>query len=225
MSSARPKVIYFNIRGRAEAIRLMFEELGVAYDEQRLNSAEEWRAMKPLTPFGAVPIYEEGDLRFAQTQAIHRHIARTRGLYGQNERERVECDVAAEAVSEAIEALWRLFWDPDYKDKLETFAAGPLSDSLLNLERWFMRASPAPRYWVGDGLTYADFFAYHFLDEVDALFPAALAARPLLKGFHAAFEARPRIAAYIASGRRPVVFGIKIDGFKFDPRLPRPSRK
>jgi glutathione S-transferase len=221
MSRSRPNIIYFNIRGRAEVIRLIFEELGVAYDEQRLNSSQEWTAMKPLTPFGALPIYEEGDLKFAQTQAIYRHIARTRGLYGKDEREHIECDVGAEAISEAIETFWRLFWETDYKAKSDAFASGPLSETLHNLERWFTRSSDTPRYWVGDGLTYTDFFAYRFLDEVDALFRAVLAAHPALKAFHAAFEARPRIAAYIASGRRPAVFGICIDGLKLDPRLAR----
>jgi glutathione S-transferase len=219
MSNPRPNIIYFNIRGRAEVIRLIFEELGVAYDEQRISSPEEWTAMKPLTPFGALPIYEEGELRFAQTQAIYRHIARTRGLYGRDEREHVECDVTAEAINEGIEELWRLYWEPDYKDKLDAFADGRLTEVLRNLERWFTRHSAAPDYWVGDALTYADFVAYRFLDEVDALFPKTLAARPALQRFRAAFNARPRIAAYIASGRRPAVFGIIVDGLKFDPRV------
>jgi len=200
MPGSKPCVIYFDIRGRAEPIRLMFEELGVAYDEQRLRSSAQWKAMKPQTPFGALPIYEEGELRFAQTQAIYRHIARTHGLYGRDERERIECDVGAEAVNEAIENLWRLYWETDYKERLETFERGPLAETLLDLERWFARASPSPAYWVGDVLTYVDFVAYRYLDEIDALFPAALAARPLLFAFHRAFQARPRIAAYIASG-------------------------
>src|SRR4051812_27055130 len=110
MASAKPRIIYFDLRGRAEAIRLMFEELGEPYDDRRLRSSDEWAALKPHTPFGALPIYEEGELRFAQTQAIQRHIARTRGLYGRNEREHVECDVGVEALNEAAETLWRFFW-------------------------------------------------------------------------------------------------------------------
>ncbi len=141
MAGSKPRIVYFDIRGRAEAIRLMFEELGVAYDELRLRSSAQWKAMKPDTPFGALPIYEEGDLRFAQTQAIYRHIARTRGLYGRDERERIECDVGAEALNDAIENLWRLFWEPDYKEQLEAFERGPLAEALLDLERWFTRSS------------------------------------------------------------------------------------
>ena len=195
MAGSKPCIVYFDIRGRAEAIRLMFEELGVAYDELRLRSSAQWKAMKPDTPFGALPIYEEGDLRFAQTQAIYRHIARTRGLYGRDERERIDCDVGAEALNDAIENLWRLFWEPDYKEQLEAFERGPLAEALLDLERWFTRSAASPTCWVGTALTYVDFVAYRYLDEIDALFPAALAARPALFAFHRAFQARPRIAA------------------------------
>jgi glutathione S-transferase len=216
--NAKPHITYFDLRGRAEAVRLMFEELGVEYDEHRVRSNAEWRTMKPQTPFGTLPIYEEGDLRIAQTMAIYRHIARTRGLYGKSEREHVECDVGAEAINEAVDDFWRLFWESDYKEKIEAFASGMLAVRLLDLERWFTRNAPSPTYWVGDGLTYTDFFAYRFLDDVDAVFPAALAARPALFSFHRAFENQPRIAAYIASGRRPAVLGIIIDGPMFDPR-------
>jgi glutathione S-transferase len=219
MSNARPRIIYFDIRGRAEAIRLMLEDLGEPYDDERVRSSDAWAALKPHTPFGALPIYEEGDLKFAQTQAIYRHIARTRDLYGRDERERVECDVGAEALNEAIENFWRFFWDPDYAGKTDVFERGALAEALLDLERWFTRTSLEPQFWVDGRLTYVDFVAWRFLDEVDALFPKALAARPALAQFHRAFQTRPRIAAYLQSKRRPRAFAICIDGVKWDPRI------
>jgi len=202
----------------------MFEELGEPYDDERVRSSEAWAKLKPHTPFGALPIYEEGDAKFAQAQAIYRHIARTRDLYGRDERERIECDVGAEAVNDAIEMLWRLFWEPDYAAKLTEFENGVLAETLLDLERWFTRASPRPSYWVGPRLTYVDFVAWRYLDEIDAFFPAALAARPALFSFHRAFAARPRIAAYLKSSRRPKAFGIVIDGIKWDPRMRSAAR-
>jgi len=224
MPNARPRIVYFDIRGRAEAIRLMLEDLGEPYDDERVRSSEAWAALKPHTPFGALPIYREGDLEFAQAQAIYRHIARTRDLYGTNERERVECDVGAEALNEAIENFWRFFWEPDYADKTDAFERGALAETLLDLERWFTRATNTPQFWVDDRLTYVDFIAWRYLDEVDALVPAALAARPALAAFHRAFQTRPRIAAYLASKRRPKAFGICIDGVKWDPRMVSAAR-
>src|SRR5262249_49903448 len=131
MPIARPRIVYFDIRGRAEAIRLILEDLGEAYDDERVRSSEAWAALNPHTPFGSLPIYREGDLEFAQTQAIYRHIARTRDLYGANEREHVECDVGAEALNEAIENFWRFFWEPDYAEKTDVFERGALAETLL----------------------------------------------------------------------------------------------
>lgn len=43
--SAKPVITYFNIRGRAEVIRLIFEELGIEYEDRRITDAGEWQAL------------------------------------------------------------------------------------------------------------------------------------------------------------------------------------
>jgi hypothetical protein len=173
MSFPKPRILHFNIRGRVEPLRLMFEELAEAYEDARVNSREAWQLMRPQTPFGALPLYEKGDLNFAQSQAMYRHVARTRDLYGDNESDRVQCDVGAAAISDAIESLWKLFWEPDYQSKLAAYVAGPFGEIMLNLERWFTRDTQQPEFWVSDRLSFVDFFAYRLLEEVDALLPAA----------------------------------------------------
>jgi hypothetical protein len=40
---SKPKLVYFNIRGRAEPIRLMLQDIGVEYDEEH---PESWAAIK-----------------------------------------------------------------------------------------------------------------------------------------------------------------------------------
>ena len=40
------RLIYFNLRGRAEVIRWIFAVAGVAYEDIRINSVEEWRMLK-----------------------------------------------------------------------------------------------------------------------------------------------------------------------------------
>ncbi|MEO8182392.1 MAG: glutathione S-transferase N-terminal domain-containing protein [Deltaproteobacteria bacterium] len=61
-----PKLTYFDIRGRAEVIRLILEETGTPYLERRIRE-QEWAAIKPTLPFGQVPLDEEGELRIPQS--------------------------------------------------------------------------------------------------------------------------------------------------------------
>ena len=210
-------MIYFDLRGRAEPIRLSFEELGEAYDEDRV-SPERWKTMKAETPFAALPILEDGGLRFPQTLAIYQHIARTRDLYGKGENEHVAVDVLVTLIDQVIGVIWGQFWRPDCDATLAEFENGMLRDVLRALERWYLRDSRDAQFWAGNGITFADCFAFRFLDEIDAFFPQSLARFAPLAQFHASFKARPRIAAYIRSGRRPPAFGVALNGPKFDMR-------
>jgi hypothetical protein len=54
MGDAIPVITYFNVRGRAEVIRLLLEEVGVEYRERRV-AVEEWSALKATLPFGQLP--------------------------------------------------------------------------------------------------------------------------------------------------------------------------
>ncbi|KAJ8021969.1 Hematopoietic prostaglandin D synthase [Holothuria leucospilota] len=68
------KLTYFDVRGRAEPIRYLFALAGVEYEDKRLTS-EEWKKLKPNTPFGGLPILEVDGKVLGQTQAICRHVA------------------------------------------------------------------------------------------------------------------------------------------------------
>lgn len=62
-------------------------------------------------------------------------------------------------------------------------------------------------FLVGGGLTTADLAAWHYLCALERHYAPhygrEIAARPLLRAFKARVAARPRIAAYLASGRSP----------------------
>jgi len=109
---SKPIVTYFDVRGRVEVIRLIFEELGIEYEEHQVVG-DQWQALKPKTPFGGLPIYEEGDLCLVHSRAIFRHLARKHGLYGREEGDRVQCDMVAEAIDNAERSLWGWLRDPE----------------------------------------------------------------------------------------------------------------
>ena len=44
--SPKYKLIYFNSRGRAEPVRMLFAHCGVEYEDKRVTT-DEWKEMKP----------------------------------------------------------------------------------------------------------------------------------------------------------------------------------
>ena len=217
MPGSKPIITYFDVRGRVEVIRLIFEELGVEYQERMVTGDGEWQAMKAKTPFGGLPIYQEGDLYLVQSRAIFRHLARKHGLYGRDDGDHVQCDIVAEAIDDAEVSLWRWLCDAEPEQKRAAFAAGELSTTLGNLQRWFCRDSESAQFWVGHALTYADFMAFAYLDEVRAFFPETLGQYAVLHAFYRRISARPRIAAYLASPRYLPDFGYGPRGRIKDP--------
>ncbi len=146
-------------------------------------------------------------------------MARLHNLYGKNEDERVQCDIAEEAIVEAKDQLWRFFWDNDQEKKAALFAVEELNQTLDNLQKWFGRRGDEPQFWVGESLTFVDFFAFTYLDEVRAFFPEALGEFPRLRSFHGSITSRPRITRYLGSARRPISLGVGAFGTKLDPAV------
>lgn len=59
------KLIYFNVRARAEFIRFIFAAAGQEYEDYRVKN-EDWAAVKPTTPFGQLPV-----LKVTQGSNVH----------------------------------------------------------------------------------------------------------------------------------------------------------
>ena len=58
-------LVYFDFKGRGELARLIFAAAGKTYEQKRLtyspdysNPAPDWKAYKPQTPFGHLPVLE-----------------------------------------------------------------------------------------------------------------------------------------------------------------------
>jgi glutathione S-transferase len=207
-----PLLTYFDIRGRAEVIRLILEEVGAPYRERRVQE-QEWPAVKPTMPFGQMPLYQEGALVIPQSHAIYRHLARKYGLYGQDERERVRCDIVEEVFVDAQNVLGGFYWNRRFAEQRAEFERSRLPELLARLERLLAENEDGRGFWVGRGLTYVDFCAWHFLDSVRPFSQATLERFQLLYAFKQRIEARPRVAAYLASERRPGTLTVSMAPF------------
>lgn len=210
--SAVPKLTYFDVRGRAEVIRLILEETGTLYSEHRVG-LEEWSTLKPTLVFGQLPLYEEDGLVLNQSGAIYRHLARKFDLYGDNALEQTRCDIVQETFVEAQLNIGGFFWNPEFEKLRDNYEAVELPALLLRLQKLFRVNSANSGYWVGQRLSYVDFIAWHTLDYVRAFSQKTLDKFDDLARFRKAVSTRPNIAAYLASNRRPATLTVAMCPF------------
>lgn len=208
----KPTLTYFAVRGRAEPIRLMLEDLGIEYDERRI-AVEEWPALKPTFMFGQLPTYREGDLCIDQSHAIYRHLARKHNLYGDTELERIRCDIVEEAFVDAQNNIGTFCWSPNFAKERPAYEETQLPALVDKLTKLFDLNKSGSGWWVGTRLSYVDFLAWHFLEYVRALSPRNLERAERLKAAKLKLETRPRIAAYLKSERRPLTLTVHMAPF------------
>lgn len=218
-----PRLTYFEMRGRAEAIRLLLHATHTDFEDKRVVSSDEWAALQQKVPFGVLPIYESPQGCLAESQAILRHLGRRLLPANQSEPNVTELDVAQEALAESQEHLWRFNWSENYYDRLEAYAQETVRPRLRRLQRWLNRDRHGECEWFGAAFSHVDCLAFCYLDEVDAFFPVVLAEFDDLAVLRLRVAALPGISNYLQSSSRPMVFGLGRMGLKVDPRVPIPS--
>ncbi|XP_037059682.1 hematopoietic prostaglandin D synthase isoform X3 [Peromyscus leucopus] len=112
------KLIYFNMRGRAEIIRYIFAYLDIKYEDHRIEQAD-WPKIKPTLPFGKIPVLEVGGLTLHQSLAIARYLTKNTDLAGKTELEQCQAD----AVVDTLDDFMSLFpWAEKNQDVKVTWA-------------------------------------------------------------------------------------------------------
>lgn len=207
---------YFDVRGRAEPMRMMMEDAQLEYAEKRIQVAE-WPGLKSTFPMHQVPIYEEGEgdeaVFLFHSAVIRRYLADKLGYYGNNANERWQCEMVAESILDAQNNVGTLMWNPKFAELREAYERDTLPPLLEKLQNHKARNNSSDFFWVGNNITYADFVAWCFLDYVRALSTTTLQQFPSLYKFYTGFAERPNIANYLSSSRRPKTLTVPMAPF------------
>jgi glutathione S-transferase len=215
------RLSYFDLRGRAEPIRLLLRATQTDFEDHRVVSTGEWAELKPTLPFGGLPIFESDGRKLCESHAILRHLGRVLAGVDGDEARCTYLDATQDAIAEAQEELWRFAWIANWYDHLESYAESPLRTRVRRLSEWFTRSGNATQGWLSGDFSHVDCLAFCYLDEIDAFFPALLEDFPELSAYRSRVAASAGIADYLASDARPVVFGMGCMGPKIDPRVTR----
>lgn len=214
------------IQGRGEFIRLALEEAGADYDDVARGSEHNAMGMPALLrlldsdqlehpPF-APPFLKAGDRIIGQTANILLFLGPRLGLVPEHETSRHWAHqlqlTIADLLTEVHDSHHPIASGLYYKDqkpealrRAQDFIATRLPKFLGYFERIFAR-NGGDGYLLGDALCYVDLSLFQIIAGLRYAFPrtmkALAPAHPRLMALHQRVAARPRIAAYLASGRR-----------------------
>ncbi|KAH8811315.1 glutathione S-transferase [Xylogone sp. PMI_703] len=199
--ATKPTLRYFDIGslGRGEPIRLFFKDVGIEFKDIRIPHDDNWPTVsaelqkKGLSRSGKIPVLEYNDVILTEHVPILRYLARDLGAYdGETNYDKYIVDAVADLYID-----WRAQWASGAStDKFKNETAPAYYNVIA--QYYADRSGP---YLLGDKITYADYLVYESIDndEVTKSLPAKLPAA--IQKFREAFEARPNVAAYLASGR------------------------
>lgn len=189
---AQYKLIYFNLRGRAELARLVFAQAGVQYEDKRIPK-EEWGELKPKTPFGVLPILEFDGHTLGGSVEIARFIAEKHGVAGSNAVENSLIAGLMDCLTDMQRAIMTFYFEKNETRKAELKKKLDEEDMPKYLS--FLEKHVSADGWLfGSKVTYVDLAFYNFIQFMPS---EVLTKFPKLKSVADKVAALPNIAKWI----------------------------
>jgi len=199
------KLTYFNGRGRAEIVRLVFAAAGVPYEDVRIERGDWPGDHKAATPFGQIPVLEVDGVKLCQSNACARYLARKYNLAGKSEIDQAKANMVVDCLEDTLKPILKFFFEKDEAKKTELkkkYVEEELPTFLTYLENILKSNHGGDKFFVGDDFTWADL---SFLVALGWYSMAGggdpLAKYPKLAALQKKVEGIPKIAEWIA--KRP----------------------
>lgn len=203
---SKPKLYYFNGRGKMESIRWLLAAAGVEFDEVFLETRKQYEQLLKdgFLLFEQVPMVEVDGLKLVQTNAILNYFAAKYNLLGKDIHERALIDMYSEGAKDLmILVMKHPFLSAAEKDnnltQMETKAKiryFPAFEKSINQQTGYM---------VGNQLTLADLQVLEVILMLEEKLPLILTDFPQLKKFKEKISKLPRIQKFLQPGspRKP----------------------
>ncbi|NWR87407.1 GSTA1 transferase, partial [Furnarius figulus] len=200
--SGKPKLHYFNGRGRMEPIRWLLAAAGVEFEESFLEKKDDLLKLQKdgSLLFQQVPMVEIDGMKMVQTRAIANYIAAKYNLYGKDLKERALIDMYVEGMFDLNEQLMSYGYQP--ADKKEQHFAN-MMDKATN--RYFpvfekVLKDHGQDFLVGNQFSRADVQLLEIILMAEECKPDILAKFPLLQSFKARISNIPTIKKFLQPG-------------------------
>lgn len=195
------QLAYFDFDGsRGLECRLALIAAGVPFDDQRIQR-EQWIALKPTVPFGAMPVLTVDGRQLAQSNAILGYIGRTYGMHPGDAWRAAEHEALMQSVEDLREKMPGKRDTPEAEKKAsrEAFAQGWLSQWAATLSGTIVGP-----FVDGEQLNVVDVKLYVILHGLlggtyDHIPAGTFDAHPKLVALHASVRSHASLAGYFAT--------------------------
>eukprot|EP00644_Phytophthora_capsici_P002712 jgi/Phyca11/105816/e_gw1.11.268.1 len=153
------KLTYWEKPARATLARLIFHFGNVPFEDEHIGEGSaEFFALKPMLPFGQVPVLEVDGVVYAQSIAIARYAARMTGLYPTDTTDALFVDMITDTFIELNGPLYGACFCLDAAtkhEKIDVFLATSLPKYFAMLEK-----TVRGKFFLGEQLSLADFLLF-----------------------------------------------------------------
>ncbi|XP_028905600.1 glutathione S-transferase-like [Ornithorhynchus anatinus] len=207
--AAKPKLYYFNGRGRMETIRWLLAAAGVEYEEKLFETREEFENLVKggTLMYQQVPMVEIDGMKLVQTRAILSYIAAKYKLYGKDLKERALIDMYVEGMRDLSDMI--MFFPLSLPAEKEMNLAYILERATTRFFPAYEKALRTHRqdFLVGNQLSWADVQLLEVILMTEELKPNILSEFPLLRGFQTRISNIPTIKKFLQPGslRKPAL--------------------
>ena len=195
------KLYYFNTRGRAEIVRLIFAAAGEKFEDIRYERAQ-WPSHKAEMPLGQIPVLEVDGVKLPQSMAIARFLAKQFGLAGGDHLEQAKVDAVVDTSIDLAMKYLPIHFEPDEAKKsieMQKFFAEELPKHLRNFENLANAYSNGGRFFMGNQMTWCDLEVYDVFDFLLPVNDKFLDSHSWLLKHRQEVAQHPKIAAYLKS--------------------------
>jgi glutathione S-transferase len=195
---------YFDIRGRAEAVRIVFHDTKTPFRDE---TPQNWAEMKAqgikdgTIPFGQMPYLRHGNFHLVESNAILRYLGRKLDRYGSSEEHRSWVDMFLDATESLRSKYADFIYAQQGKEDAKLAYLTRVTEHLNYVENWLSRDGKQ-KYLVGDDFTVADASFWELLDANLRLSATLLDKHLHVKAYHERVAGRPNVAAYLNSPAR-----------------------
>ncbi|KAM4693886.1 glutathione S-transferase 3-like isoform 1-T5 [Discoglossus pictus] len=200
--AGKPKLYYFNGRGRMESVRWLLAAAGVEFDEEFLETREQYEKLikDGYLLFQQVPLVEIDGQKLVQTRAILHYIAGKYNLYGNSIIERAYIDMYVDGTADLMGLIISYpFLPEDGKPKQLSLIKDRATNRYFPVYEKVLK-DHGHDYLLGNQFSWADVHLLEAILMVEELHKDILSSFPQLQAFKERTSQMPTIKKFLQPG-------------------------